>query len=270
VLQARQGSVLTGRDLDHFRSAEIGQVFASGVRLSTWAEVDLSGVRLHARSQLRVLGVEKTDRGREVLQLESGSAWNVVRKGAGGYQLSTPTVTTAVRGTLFRVDATGLVRVCNGAVSLPSHGDVLVGQGRERAKGTVMKLAQLPQVSELRLAVTSNPGAQISVTIGGRYDLVVRAQRPEKSVELTQALTIDRTPPVLSVSSVEAGGATFTGTGTKAPLLSAALGGQTYTLPAGGPFRWTLPLGASDDLHLRTQNLSATDDVGNRSYALHP
>lgn len=328
VLQASRGSVLTGPDLAHFRSAEIGQVFASGTRLKTgadaWAEVGFSGggyLRLQAQSQLRVLGVEKTDKGREVLlQLESGSAWNVVQKGAGGYQLSTPTVTTAVRGTVFRVDATGLVKVFDGAVSLPSQGDALVGQGRERmtggglgglktdaldtfnialdaerAKGTVLKVAQLPEVTDLRLAVTSNPGAQISVAIGGHdyavsgrdgafqlqqtlpeghYDLVVRAQRPEKSVELTQALTIDRTPPVLSVSAVKAEGATFTLTGTvsdnstQAPLLSAELGGQTYTLHASGPFSWTLPLGASGDL--RTLKLSATDDAGNRSYALLP
>ncbi len=328
VLQASRGSVLTGPDLNHFRSAEIGQVLASGARLKTgadaWAEVGFSGggyLRLQAQSQLRVLGVEKTSTGREVLlQLESGSAWNVVQKGAGGYQLSTPTVTTAVRGTVFRVDASGLVKVFDGAVSLPSQGDALVGQGRERATGgalgglrtdaldtfnialdaeraksTVLKVSQLPQVSDLRLAVTSNPGAQISVAIGGhnyavsgqdgafqvqqtlpegRYDLVVRAQRPEKSVELSQVLTIDRTPPVLSVGAVQAEGATFTvtgtvsDTGTKAPLLSAELGEQTYTLHARGPFTWTLPLNAADDL--RTLKLSATDDAGNRSYALLP
>ncbi len=329
VLQASRGSVLTGTDPAHFRSAEIGQVFGSGVRLKTganaWAEVGFSGggyLRLQADSQLKVLGVEKTDRGREVLlQLESGSAWNVVQKGAGGYQLSTPTVTTAVRGTVFRVDANGLVKVFDGAVSLPSQGDAVVAQGgqretagnlgdlrtdaldtfnialdAERARKTVLEVPPLTQVQGLRLAVTSNPGTRLSVQIGGhdyavsgqdgafafqetlpegRYDLVVRAERPEKTVTLDQTLIIDRTPPSLSVTAVTVNGATFTVTGTVSdtftawPLLSAELGGQTYTLHACGPFAWTLPLGPPP-ADLKTLKISAADDAGNRVYAPLP
>jgi hypothetical protein len=323
VLQASRGSVLTGPDPTRFRSAEIGQVFSSGARLKTgtdaWAEVGFSGggyLRLQADSLLRVLGVEKTSKGREVLlQLESGSAWNVVQKGQGGYQLSTPTVTTAVRGTVFRVDASGVVKVFDGAVALPSQGDALVASGAERQIGgnlgglktdaldtfnisldaerlrrTVLEVPQLTQVTDLRLTVISNPGARVSVTIGdhdyavsgqngafalqkslpeGRYGLVVRAARPEQTRELSQTLIIDRTPPMLGVSGVSVNGATFTVTGsvsdtfTALPLLSAELGGNTYTLHASGAFSWTLPLGIPP-ADLGTLTLSATDDAGNR------
>ena len=329
VLQASRGSVLTGPDPSQYRSAEIGQVFSSGARLKTgsnaWAEVGFSGggyLRLQADSQLKVLGVEKTSKGREVLlQLETGSAWNVVQKGQGGYQLSTPTVTTAVRGTVFRVDASGVVKVFDGAVSLPSQGDAVVGKGAEReiagklgglktdaldtfnisldaerARRTVLEVPQLTQVTDLRLTVTSNPGAKVSVTIGnhdyavsgqngafalqetlpeGRYGLVVRAARPEQTRELNQSLVIDRTPPTLSVTSVTVNGATFTITGSVSdafsalPLLRAELGGATYTLHASGPFSWTLPLGTPPS-DLKTLKLSATDDAGNRTDAPLP
>ncbi|WP_407571083.1 FecR domain-containing protein [Deinococcus altitudinis] len=329
VLQASRGSVLTGLDPSRFRSAEIGQVFASGARLKTgadaWAEVGFSGggyLRLQADSQLKVLGVEKTSKGREVLlQLESGSAWNVVQKGQGGYQLSTPTVTTAVRGTVFRVDASGVVKVFDGSVSLPSQGDAVVGTGAqreiagklgglrtdaldtfnisldaERARRTVLEVPQLTQVTDLRLTVTSNPDARVSVRIGGhdyavsgqngafalqqslpegRYGLVVRAARPEQTRELNQSLVIDRTPPTVTVTGVTVTGATFTVTGsvsdafTARPLLRAELGGVTYTLHASGPFSWTLPLG-TPPADLNTLNLSATDDAGNRTDALLP
>ncbi|WP_407539586.1 FecR family protein [Deinococcus radiomollis] len=329
VLQASRGSVLTGPDPSRFRSAEIGQIFASGARLKTgadaWAEVGFSGggyLRLQADSQLKVLGVEKTSKGREVLlQLESGSAWNVVQKGQGGYQLSTPTVTTAVRGTVFRVDASGVVKVFDGSVSLPSQGDAVVGKGGqreiagnlgglktdaldtfnisldvERARRTMLEVPQLTQVTDLRLTVTSNPDARVSVSIGGhdyavsgqngafalqeslpegRYGLVVRAARPEQTRELNQSLVIDRTPPTVSVSSVTVNGATFTITGTVSdtfaalPLLRAELGGQTYTLHASGPFAWTLPLG-TPPADLKTLKLSATDDAGNRTDAILP
>lgn len=338
VLQASRGSVLTGLTPEQFRSAVIGQVLASGSRLKTgkdaWAELGFSGggyLRLQADSQLRILGVEKTDKGREVLlQLETGSAWNVVQKGVGGYQLSTPTVTTAVRGTVFRVDASGLVKVFEGAVSLPSQGDAVIGQGAqretagklgglktdaldtfnvaldaERARKTLLELPQLTQVSGLNLSVTSNPGARVSVSLGGRdampsgengaftlrealpegrYSLVVRAARPEQTLELTQSLVIDRTPPAISVTQVTGSGATLTIVGavsdnfTALPLLRAEVGGQVYTLHASGPFSWTLPVvpgadrlpGADAAGPLKTFTLSVTDEAGNWTDALLP
>ena len=342
VLQASRGSVLTGPTPAQFLSAEIGQLLASGARLKTgknaWAEVGFSGggyLRLQADSQLRVLGVEKTSAGREVLlQLEAGSAWNVVQKGVGGYQLSTPTVTTAVRGTVFRVDASGLVKVFGGAVSLPSQGDAVIGQGAqretagklgglktdaldtfnialdaERARKTLLEVPQLTQVGSLNLSVTSNPSSRVSVSLGGReypltgqpiagqpgsggnwvftlqetlpegrYTMVVRAARPEKTVELTQQLTIDRTPPLLKVTKLSVEGAALTITGTVSdnftalPLLRAELGGQVYTLHASGPFSWTLPLGTSggDPSTPEELKISATDEAGNRNDALLP
>lgn len=329
VLQASRGSVLTGPDADHLRAAETGLVLASGARLKTgpdaWAEIGFSGggyLRLQADSQLKVLGVEKTDRGREVLlRLESGSAWNVVQKGQGGYQLSTPTVTTAVRGTVFRVDASGLVKVFDGAVSLPSQGDAVVGQGSQResagklaqlktdsldtfnfsldaarAEHTVLKYSEFPQVQDLHLDLKSTPGARVSVVIGecqyavsgqngayalqqslpeGRYTLTVRAERPDQNLAISQALTIDHTPPTLSVSSVATDGATLTVSGTVRdnfsglPLLQAELNGQTYTLHASGPFSWTLPLNG-DPGRPPTLRISASDDSGNRTYASLP
>ena len=342
ALQASRGRVLIGPTPAQFRSAVIGQLLASGSRLNTgsdaWAEIGFSGggyLRLQANSQLRVLGVEKTDKGREVLlQLEAGSAWNVVQKGAGGYQLSTPTVTTAVRGTVFRVDANGLVKVFDGAVSLPSQGDAVIGQGAqretagklgglktdaldtfnialdaERARTTVLEVPQLSQVRDLELPVISNSGARVSVSIGGReysltgqpitgspqsgknwvftlreplpegrYTLVVRAARPEKTVELTQQLTIDRTPPLLKVTTLSVEGAALTVTGavsdnfTALPLLRAELGGQVYTLHASGPFSWTLPLGTAGGTQGTPEELkiSATDEAGNRTDAPLP
>ena len=334
ALQASRGSVLTGPTPEQFRSAVIGQLLASGSRLKTganaWAELGFSGggyLRLQADSQLRVLGVEKTSRGRKMLlQLKTGSAWNVVQKGVGGYQLSTPTVTTAVRGTIFKVDASGLVKVFDGAVSLPSQGDAVIAQdsqretaGRlgdlrtdaldtfnialdtERAWKTLLEVPQLIQVSGLNLTVTSNPWARVSVSLGGRdvpvsaengafalqealpegrYTLVVRATRPEQTLELTRSLIINRTPPVISVSMVSRGGATLTITGAVSdnfaalPLLHAEVGGQVYTLHASGPFSWTLPVVLRADMvsraerQLKTLAISTTDEAGNRTDAL--
>ena len=336
ALQASQGSVLAGPTPEQFRSTVISQLLASGSCLKTganaWAELGFSGggyLRLQADSQLRVLGVEKTSSGREVLlQLETGSAWNVVQKGVGGYQLSTPTVTTAVRGTIFRVDASGLVKVFDGAVSLPSQGDAVIAQGAqretagrlgglrtdaldtfnialnaERAWKTLLEVPQLIQVSGLNLTVTSNPGARVSVSLSGRdvpvsaenrafalqealpegrYTLVVRAARPEQTLEPTQSLIIDRMPPVISVSMVSRGGAILTITGAVSgnfaalPLLRAEVGGQVYPLHTSGPFSWTLPvvlranMVSGAEQQLKTLTLSATNEAGNRTDALLP
>ena len=327
ALQASRGSVLTGPTPEQFRSAVIGQLLASGSRLKTganaWAELGSSGgnyLRLQANSQLRVLGVEKTSRGREVLlQLKTGSAWNVAQKGVGGYQLSTPTVTTTVRGTIFRVDTSRLVKVFSGTVIAQGAQRETAGRlgglrtdaldifnfalDAERAWKTLLEVPQLTQVGGLNLTMTSNPGARVSVSLSGRdvpfsaenrafalqealpegrYTLVVRAARLEQTLEPTQSLIINRTPPVISVSMVSRGGAILTITGTVSdnfaalPLLRAEVSGQVYTLHASEPFSWTLPVVLRTDMvsraeqQLKTLTLSATDEAGNRTDALLP
>ena len=314
ALQASRGSILTGPTPEQFRSAVIGQLLASGSRLktgeNTWAELGFSGggyLRLQADSQLRVLGVEKTSRGHEMLlQLETGSAWNVAQKGVGGYQLSTPTVTTAVRGTIFRVDTSRLVKVFSGTVIAQGAQREMAGRmgglrtdaldtfnialDAERAWKTLLEVPQLTQVSSLNLTATSNPGARVSLS--GR-DVPVSAENrafalqealPEGryTLELTRSLVIDRTPPVISVSMVSRGGTTLTITGAVSdnfaalPLLRAEVGGQVYTLHASGPFSWTLPVVLKADMvsgaeqQLKTLTLSATDKTGNWTDALLP
>lgn len=123
------------------QTAKIGLPLNESQTLTTgeasWAEIGFTGggyLRLTEQSELKVLAVEKTARGREVtLQLVRGSAWNVVEKGQGGYKISTPVVSTAVRGTKFRVDANGLVKVMEGTVSLPSSLGVNVSAGQQKA-----------------------------------------------------------------------------------------------------------------------------------------
>ncbi|MFC6666586.1 FecR domain-containing protein [Deinococcus radiopugnans] len=111
------------------RLAGLGDDLTAGTALNTgadaWAEIGFSGggyLRLNAQSELKVLSIERTSAGREVLlKLEKGTAWNVVEKGQGGYRIDTPVVSTAVRGTVFRVDASGLVKVFDGQVALPGQ-----------------------------------------------------------------------------------------------------------------------------------------------------
>ncbi|GHG00431.1 hypothetical protein GCM10017783_10720 [Deinococcus piscis] len=122
VIEALRGQVSVGQG--QFRAASAGQSLAEGQRLRTgvnsWAEVGFTGggyLRLQADSELQVTAVQTSTRGREVwLQLNRGSAWNVVASGQGGYRLNTPVISTAVRGTVFRVDADGLVKVFEGEV----------------------------------------------------------------------------------------------------------------------------------------------------------
>ena len=116
----------------------------------------------------------------------------------------------------------------------------------------------------------------------GRYTLVVRAGRPEQTLELTRSLVIDRTLPVISVSMVSRGGTTLTITGAVSdnfaalPLLRAEVGGQVYTLHTSGPFSWTLPVVLRANIvsgakqQLKTLTLSATNESGNRTDALLP
>ena len=112
---------------------------------AAWAEVGFTGggyLRLNENSELSILAIERTSSGREVLlKLSRGTAWNVVEKGQGGYRIDTPVVSTAVRGTIFRVDAGGLIKVIDGKVGLLSQQDAEVKQGEQRsATGEVGKL----------------------------------------------------------------------------------------------------------------------------------
>ncbi|ULH15194.1 FecR family protein [Deinococcus sp. KNUC1210] len=202
TVQATRGSVMAApsdQSASSWQMVQLGQKLNTGGRIRTgsnaWAELGFTGggyLRLQADSQLKVLSVDRTASGRQVLlQLESGSAWNVVAKGQGGYQITTPTVTTAVRGTVFRVDAAGLVKVFDGVVALPAQADVLlsVGQQRsltgrvepiqrdalddlnmtldtERSARTVLNISSLNLTPDLQLAVNSNPNAVLTATIG--------------------------------------------------------------------------------------------------------
>ncbi|GGR24310.1 hypothetical protein GCM10008957_40000 [Deinococcus ruber] len=202
TVQATRGSVMADQSAQtppSWQAIQLGQTLNMGGRIKTganaWAELGFTGggyLRLQADSQLKVLSVDRTAAGRQVLlQLESGSAWNVVAKGQGGYQITTPTVTTAVRGTVFRVDAAGLVKVFDGVVALPSQADVLLSVGQQRSAGgqveplqrdalddlnmtldtersarTVLNISSLNLTPDLQLAVSSNPNSVLTATIG--------------------------------------------------------------------------------------------------------
>ena len=106
----------------------LGQTVLTGAQ--AWAEVGFGAaayLRLQPDSALSVVSVDKlvnpsgTAQRQITLQLTRGSAWNVVAEPQGGYEITAPTVTTAVRGTLFRVDASGLVKVLEGQVAVPSR-----------------------------------------------------------------------------------------------------------------------------------------------------
>ena len=194
-----------------------GQVLQTGA--AAWAEVGFTGggyLRLQAESALMVLSIDKVTgrpanlngtpqagtvkasepraaQGREItLQLTRGSAWNVVAPGQGGYQITTPTVTTAVRGTIFRVDAQGLVKVFEGEVALPSDGDTAVEAGEQRpveggveplvldatdrmnqaldktrAEPTQLRVTLSANAPDLALSVRSQPDARLSVSVEG-------------------------------------------------------------------------------------------------------
>ncbi|WP_425147501.1 FecR domain-containing protein [Deinococcus sp.] len=198
--QTPEGQGSQGQAPQRWQPAVVGQTLGGGTLVKTgenaWAELGFSGggyLRLQAQSELKIVGIDKTSSGREVLlQLISGSAWNVVQKGQGGYQLQTPAVTTAVRGTLFRVDASGLVKVFEGQVALPSQADTLVGLGQQREAGgqlgalkvdaldtfnmaldqqraakTLLNLSALGG-SELQLRVGSNPDAAVTASVGAQ------------------------------------------------------------------------------------------------------
>ena len=108
---------------------------------ASWAELGFEGggyLRLGAAAHLKVLAVEKlASGGRKVtLLLEQGSAWNVVGKGKGNYELRTATLVAGVRGTVFRVDADGLLKVLEGEVAASTKvGEQPVPSGQQVQNG---------------------------------------------------------------------------------------------------------------------------------------
>lgn len=143
TLEALRGTVQFRRQEGEVQAARAGDPLAEAQSVLTaaqsWAEIGFSGggyLRLTENSELKVVAIEKTSRGREVvLQLLRGSAWNVVQKGQGGYKITTPVVSTAVRGTRFRVDASGLVKVMEGGVALPSNPGTTLEAGQQKEPG---------------------------------------------------------------------------------------------------------------------------------------
>ncbi|WP_161883772.1 FecR family protein [Deinococcus alpinitundrae] len=208
VVQAVKGpvtiqSVTTQASPAH--NAAVDERLQSGQQLNTgpnaFAEVGFTGggyLRLQPQSALSVLSVDRVlsqeGKGqREItLQLTRGSAWNVVAKRQGGYEITTPTVTAAVRGTIFRVDENGLVKVFEGQVALPSGVGLQLDQGqqlsgdmvqalvldasdrvnqaldRQRAAPTRLDLTLAPTASELSLTVRSQPNTRLSVKVAGQ------------------------------------------------------------------------------------------------------
>lgn len=186
VIEATRGSVrLRSARLGIAGSATtpavIGDPLELGARLITaagaWAEVGFSGggyLRLNENGELSVLSVERTSTGREVLlRLDKGTAWNVVEKGQGGYRLDTPLVSTAVRGTVFRVDASGVVKVFEGEVVTPSDGDQPIAQGQQRAPTGGIGGLQLDATDKLNQALDAERALPLSLSlsrggVGGR------------------------------------------------------------------------------------------------------
>ena len=145
-IEATNGQVQLQSGAASVQIASPGDVLSLGQALLTgaqaWAEVGFSGggyLRLQPDSALSVISVDKlvgpsgTAQRQITLQLTRGSAWNVVAEHQGGYEISTPTITTAVRGTLFRVDASGLIKVLDGQVAVPSQQDLTFKAGAQRA-----------------------------------------------------------------------------------------------------------------------------------------
>lgn len=188
------------------RPVKIGERLNVGQQLltgdSAFAEIGFTGggyLRLQPQSALSVLSINQVlnragqTKRQVVLQLLRGSAWNVVAKRQGGYEITTPTITTAVRGTVFRVDAGGLVKVFDGQVALPSSAGLLLTKGEQRtAAGEVqplvtdatdtanlaldaqrsgpikLDLALASSLPELALIARSQPETRLSVNVAGR------------------------------------------------------------------------------------------------------
>lgn len=171
-----------------------GEALRTGA--GAWAEIGFTGggyLRLTEQSELGVLAVEKTSRGREVtLQLTRGVAWNVVEKGQGGYRLSTPVVSTAVRGTVFRVDAGGLVKVFEGEVALPSSGDLALGSGEQKRRDQVAPTALQPDATDrLNQALDAQRARPLTLSV----------ERPGRSVPAIRLPVTATSQTVLSATA---------------------------------------------------------------------
>ncbi|MDV6375312.1 FecR family protein [Deinococcus arenicola] len=199
TVEATRGPVnLVARGVS--RVAVIGDDLQSGAAINTganaWAEIGFTGggyLRLNAQSELSVQSIERTAQGREVLlRLERGTAWNVVEKGQGGYRIDTPVVSTAVRGTVFRVDAAGLVKVFDGAVALPGSADQVVSQGQQRQPGGQTVALEPDELDRLNLAQDAARAQPLTLTLDlpnrSLQDLVLAARSlPDARVVLTVA-----------------------------------------------------------------------------------
>ncbi|MHA0034003.1 FecR domain-containing protein [Deinococcus sp. PESE-13] len=226
TIEALRGAV-EYRSGEKVRGATMGQVLGTGDRVSTgsgaWAEIGFSGggyLRLTEQSELGVLAVDKTARGREVtLRLLRGSAWSVVQKGQGGYRITTPVVSTAVRGTTFRVDAAGLVKVFEGQVELPSEPAALVQAGQEKPAGGEVRPLVPDALDQFNLALDRERAAPLHA----QFSLPGAAARPWAE----QA-------PDLRVSAPQ-------GSEVEARLVEARMGEQTLRLDESGAGVFTLP-----------------------------
>ncbi|GHF41448.1 hypothetical protein HNQ07_001473 [Deinococcus metalli] len=199
VVEATRGAVRLGGTRPT-QAAVVGDVLRAGDTLNTgaaaWAEIGFTGggyLRLNEQSELNVLSVDRTSRGREVLlRLARGTAWNVVQRGQGGYRIDTPVVSTAVRGTVFRVDAAGLVKVFDGQVALPSQGDAPVAAGQQRPPAGGVSPLTLDAVDEFNRALDAQRGAPLTLDVGPRAvslpDLAVQARsQPGAGLSVTVA-----------------------------------------------------------------------------------
>ena len=200
TIEALRGAV-EYRSGEKVRGATMGQVLGTGDRVSTgsgaWAEIGFSGggyLRLTEQSELGVLAVDKTARGREVtLRLLRGSAWSVVQKGQGGYRITTPVVSTAVRGTTFRVDAAGLVKVFEGQVELPSEPGVRLEQGQEKPAGGVVRPLIPDALDEFNLALDRERAAPLApqLTLPGAPARPWAQQTPDLRVTAPQGSEVE-------------------------------------------------------------------------------
>ncbi|MDO4245747.1 MAG: FecR family protein [Deinococcus sp.] len=158
TIEALRGQVQV-RSGNATRAAERGRGLSAGDSVTTgaaaWVEIGFTGggyLRLTELGELNVVSVDKTARGREVtLRLLRGSAWNVVEKGQGGYRITTPVVSTAVRGTTFRVDASGMVKVFEGRVEVPSEGNVTLEAGSQKKPGEATQPLQPDEIDRLNM-----------------------------------------------------------------------------------------------------------------------
>lgn len=155
-------------------SAKLQMSLDTGDNIKTadksWAELSFAGggyLRLAEKSELSVLSIEKTNKGREVvMQLQAGSAWNVVAKGLGGYRISTPVLSTAVRGTTFRVDASGLVKVIEGSVVLPSAtSEVSLSTGQQKQDKQPIEKLQLDAQDKWNISLDKERGQPAKLTV---------------------------------------------------------------------------------------------------------